>query len=53
MAVRLLVVFMTVWLVSTLTLARLPWFQRGDDHPDDGGDGAGLVEDAESWLSSL
>ena len=55
MNVGLLVVFVAVWMVSTLVLSRLPWFQRRPerDHPDARADGAGLAKDAEKWLSSL
>lgn len=55
MTVGLLVVFVTVWLVSTLVLSRLAWFQRREerDHLNGHADSPGLAEDAESWLSSL
>lgn len=55
MTVGLLVVFVTVWLVGTLVLSRLAWFQRREerDHPDGHADTPGLAEDAENWLSSL
>lgn len=55
MTVGLLVVFVTIWAVSTLMLSRLAWFQRRPErtHPDDCGDGASLAKDAENWLSSL
>lgn len=54
MSVGLLVVFVAVWMVSTLVLSRLPWFQRHPerDHPDGRADGADLAKDAENWLSS-
>jgi hypothetical protein len=54
MTVRLVVAFLAVWLLSTLVLARVAWFQRRDerDHRDDRGEGARLAKDAQSWLSS-
>lgn len=50
-----LVMYLTVWSVSTLLLSRLPWFQRREQrgHPDNRADGACLAEQAETWLSSL
>lgn len=51
----LVVVFVVVWVISTVVLSQLSWFQRreGRDHPGVGADGARLAKDAEGWLSSL